>query len=165
MYKRFLKAAAADADAATISLMENIHSNPGTWHYLVARDEVTFERISKVVRDVLERLESRLTGLASRNAPVSFYAGLGARRHREGIALEQVAGVILLIRGEFLERFPALMAAHGSCPEAERSLVSHYLHMIFAGIFQSIIAGYTQKQEASPYRGARDHLLRKAMKI
>ncbi len=165
MYKRFLEAASADADAATISLMEKIQGNPGTWHYLVARDEVTFERISKVVRDVLDRLERRLTGQAGGNAPFDFYEDLGAKRHREGIALEQVAGAILLIKGECLERFPALMAARGGCPEGEHSLVSHYLNLIFAGIFQSTIAGYTRRQEPSPYQGAREHLLRKALKV
>ena len=165
MYKRFLKAAFEDADAATISLMEKIHGNPGTWHYLVARDEVTFERISKVVKDVLERLESRLTGQAYGNAPFDFYEDLGAKRRREGMALEQVAGAILLIKGECLERFPALMAAHGSCPGGDHSLVSHYLNLIFAGIFQSTVSGYTRRQESCPCQGTREHLLRKALKI
>ena len=145
MYQQFLDTLEKNAENMTNSILEEIRMRPETWHYLAACDEVNTERISQVIKNVYDRLESWLHRNESKNMLFSFYMNLGAQRCQEGIPLEEVTKVLLLIRREIWYVIRDHLTFDDRFPLNQLVEINYYVDLIFVRIIQSTIAGYRNK--------------------
>jgi hypothetical protein len=146
MYQRFLDAIENNAEEITHDILDEIHVRPGTWHYLVASDEVTSERISRVIRDVHARLGNWLKREEPRNMLYSSYLNLGAARCGEGIPLEEITTVLLLIKGAIWNAAKDQIAPGNRSTLNQFVEINYCMNLFFVRIIQSTIAGYLNKQ-------------------
>jgi hypothetical protein len=166
MYQQFLEAIEKDAEKITNILLEEIRKKPETWHYLVASDEVNLERISQVIKNVYVRLGSWLQKNESKDMLFTFYMNLGAQRCKEGIPLEEVTMVLLLIRREIWNLIRNQLVFDDGFPLNQLVEINYYVNLIFVRIIQSTIAGYRNKLAViAVMRGREKQISRNAFRL
>jgi hypothetical protein len=142
MVKKFLESLEKNAEEIRDGLMGEIRMRSGTWHYLEVSDEDLSKRILEVIRAVHARLGSWFSGSNPEATLFACYSGLGAERCREGIPLEEVSLVILLIKREIWKviRDHAVMDENFSLEELLE--INFSVSLCFDRMIQSVIAGY-----------------------
>jgi hypothetical protein len=114
-------------------------------HYLKISERSRIERIGNVIRDMCERLGYWI----NRESPVrsleSHYSRLGAQRCREGIPLEEVVLLFLLIkRGIWDELRHKLVVDNSFTLNSLRDMENNY-HLFFDRMIGSFIAGFQEE--------------------
>lgn len=161
-----MKTIEKNAEKIARNVLDGILARPEARYYLAASEEALSERISNVVRDVSGRLGAWLDRSEPRDLLFDRYTDLGATRCRQCMPLEEVAEVLLMIRKEICSVIGDRMPEGSACPSDEPADIKHYVHLLFACITQSIIAGYRNEQAAAAEIRRRERLLpREALRI
>jgi len=111
-------------------------------HYRKVSARSREERIGNVIRDMCERLGYWLNREAPGRSLSSHYSRLGAQRFREGIPLDELVLMFLLIkRGIWDELRHKLVVDNSFTLTHLRELENNY-HLFFDRMIQSVITGY-----------------------
>lgn len=86
------------ADTLTRELMEEFRIRKETQTYSALADDVLYERIRKVLHNVTVRLTSWLSKTKPKDTLFAYYRELGRVRCREGMPLDEVIMVLMLIK-------------------------------------------------------------------
>jgi len=114
-------------------------------HYLRVPEKVREERFSNVIRDMCDRLGLWLNRETPRTSLSAHYSRLGAKRCREGIPLDEVVLVFMLVkRGIWDELKHKLVVDNSFTLGHLRELENNY-HLFFDRMIQSVITGYVSE--------------------
>ena len=94
----FIEIIEHNADTLTRELMDELRTRKETQHYCGLADEVLYDRIHKVLYNVTARLSSWLSKTKPKDTLFAYYRELGHERRREGMPLEEVIMVLMLIK-------------------------------------------------------------------
>ena len=97
MYKQFMKLVESNAEELTKNILSEVRKKDEFRHYRGISEDVFFERISQVIRNVYERLGNWLDKNKTKNTLFAYYSDLGGQRFREGIPLDEVIHVTFKI--------------------------------------------------------------------
>jgi hypothetical protein len=147
MYKQILEAIKKNAEKITNTIREEIHVTPATWHYLVVPNEVISDRIFHVIKNVHLRLENWLKKNEPKNMLFAYYSDLGAERCKQGMPLEEVGMVLLLIRREVWNMIGPQIVVDNGFTLNQFVEINYLVNLFFVRIIQSTIAGYQNEQK------------------
>lgn len=153
MFQKFLEALKKKGKCMGDSLMEEIRMRSGTWHYLDVPDEVLSERISQVTRIVHAKLVAWFSRNDPENTLFGTFSGLGADRCQEGIPLEEVSLVIMLVKREVWKIIREQACAGDGFSLEELLEISYSVGLCFDRIIQALIAGYQNELALSAVKG------------
>jgi len=139
MYDQFMQLIEANADAITSNVLLEVRKRSEVRHYLEIPEEIARERISQVIRNVYERLGSWLNKNRPKNVLFAYYSTLGAERCREGIPLEEVVMLIMLIKREIWYVINDRVATGSGFTLKD---INYYGNLFFDRIIHSIVTGY-----------------------
>lgn len=139
MYERYMELIEKNADGITGNIMLEISKRNEVRHYRELPEEVARERVSKVVRNVYERLEGWLNKNKPKDTLFAYYSNLGSERCREGLPLEEVVMLIMMIKREIWHFIRDQVVSGSGFPLKE---ISYYGNLFFDRIIHSIISGY-----------------------
>jgi hypothetical protein len=139
MYERFMELIEKNADRITGNIMIEISKRNEVRHYKELPEEVARERVSRVVRNVYQRLESWLNKNKPKNTLFAYYSNLGSERCSEGIPLEEVIMLIMMIKREIWYVISDQIVTGSGFPLKE---INFYGGLFFDRIIHSIISGY-----------------------
>ena len=159
MYQLFLEAIERNAEKITNTLMEEIHVRPEVWHYLAASDEVISDRISKVIKSVYVWLGNWLKKNEPKNILFAYYSNLGAERCHEGIPLEEVTMVLLLIKREIWNMISTQKVFDNGFTLNQLVEINYNVNLLFVRIIQSTIAGYQSELAITALKSGREKQL------
>jgi len=133
------------ADEITKDLVKEFREREETRHYRDFSDEIVYERVHQVLYNVYRRLGSWLSKNRSKDVIFAYYAELGKERFKEGIPLQEVVMVLLLIKRKlwkFLDENRFLDTGYGLNQLME---MNYYVSVFFDRILHSIISGYQEE--------------------
>ena len=139
MYERFIELIENNADKIISNVMLNIQKRDEVKHYRGIPQDIAAERISQVIRNVYERLGNWLNKNKSKDTLFAYYSNLGAQRCREGIPLEEVVMLFLLIKREIWDLIRDQIVVGSGFPLKE---INFYGNLFFDRIIHSTITGY-----------------------
>jgi hypothetical protein len=139
MYERFMELIENNAEKITSNILMEIQKRDGVEHYREIPEDIARERISQVIRNVYERLGNWLNKNKPKNTLFAYYSNLGAERCREGIPLEEVIMLLMLIKREIWQVIGDQIAVGSGFPLKEINL---YGNLFFDRIIHSTITGY-----------------------
>jgi hypothetical protein len=107
-----------------------------------------------VIRNVYQRLGNWLNKNKPKNTLFAYYSDLGAQRCREGIPLDEVVMVFLLIKRGIWDVIKAQISVDSGFDLNQLMEINFYVNLFFDRIIHSIVAGYQKElgtvYEASP---------------
>ncbi|MGO9145629.1 MAG: hypothetical protein ACLQDF_04605 [Desulfomonilia bacterium] len=142
MYERFMDLIEKNAEKITNKLLQDIRKREETRHYREISEDVTSERISQVIRNVYQRLGNWLNKNKPKNTLFAYYSDLGAQRCREGIPLDEVVMVFLLIKRGIWDVIKDQISVDSGFDLNQLMEINFYVNLFFDRIIHSIVAGY-----------------------
>jgi hypothetical protein len=142
MYERFMTLIENNADKITKNLLQEIQKREETRHYRELSEDVTIERISQVIRNVYNRLGNWLNKNKPKNTLFAYYSDLGAQRCREGIPLDEVVMVLMLIKREIWHTIRDQISVDSGFTLNLFMEVNFYVNLFFDRIIHSTVTGY-----------------------
>lgn len=141
MYKQFMKLVESNAEELTKNILSEVRKKDEFRHYRGISEDVFFERISQVIRNVYERLGNWLDKNKTKNTLFAYYSDLGGQRFREGIPLDEVIQLFLMIKMEIWHMFREQVVL--SEIDLKRLMeIDFYVNLFFDRIVTSTITGY-----------------------
>ncbi|HOH81246.1 MAG TPA: hypothetical protein PLS25_06420 [Methanoregulaceae archaeon] len=138
-----MKVIEMNADELSSSLLRTIQGMDEFPHYQGILQDVARERIFHVIRNVYERLGNWLNKNKPKNTLFAYYSDLGAQRMREGIPLEELITLFLLIKREIWHLFREEL---NSNMDIKRLMeVDFYVNHFFDRITIALISGYQEE--------------------
>jgi hypothetical protein len=128
-----------NAGTITENILLEVQKHDEVKHYQELPEGVARERINQVIRNVYERLGNWLSKNKSKDTLFAYYFHLGAERCREGIPLEEVVMLFMLIKREIWYVIGDGIAVGSGFPLKE---INYYGNLFFDRIVHSTIAGY-----------------------
>jgi hypothetical protein len=142
MYEELLILIENRVDEIAKKLVAEMQEKEEVIHYRKVSTRTREERIGNVIRDMCERLGYWLNREAPGRSLSSHYSRLGAQRFREGIPLDELVLMFLLIkRGIWDELRHKLLIDNSFTLTHLRELENNY-HLFFDRIIQAVITGY-----------------------
>jgi hypothetical protein len=142
MYGQLLILIENRVDEIAKKLVAEMQDKEEIRHYRKVSPRSREERIGNVIRDMCERLGYWLNREAPGRSLSAHYSRLGAHRFREGIPLDELVLMFLLIkRGIWDELRHKLVVDNSFTLTRLRELENNY-HLFFDRIIQSVIVGY-----------------------
>jgi hypothetical protein len=142
MYERFMKLVENQADELAKNIVEEIRKKHEYAHYQELPEDVFAERISQILRNVYVRLGNWLNEDKPKNTLFAYYSDLGAQRFREGIPLDEVIRLFLLVKREIWHVFREEMAVNSEMDLKRLMELDYYVNLFFDRIVSSTISGY-----------------------
>jgi hypothetical protein len=139
MYEKFMELIENNADKITSNILLEIQKRDEVRHYREIPEDVAAGRISQVTRNVYERLGNWLNKNKPKDTLFAYYSELGAQRCREGIPLEEVVMLLMLIKREIWYVIDDQIVVGSGFPLKE---ISYYGNLFFDRIIHSAITGY-----------------------
>jgi hypothetical protein len=139
MYEQLMELIEANADAITANVLMEAQKRSEVRHYREIPEDIARERISQVIRNVYERLGSWLNKNKPKDVLFAYYSTLGAGRCREGIPLEEVIMLIMLIKREIWYVINDRVTTGSGFTLKD---VNYYGNLFFDRIIHSVINGY-----------------------
>ena len=135
-----------NAETLTQELMQELRVRKGTDHYRNLPDDVLHERVNRVLSNVTRRLSSWLSKSKPKDTLFAYYRELGRERFREGIPLEEVVLVLMLIK----RRIWKFITGH-TTPSTDYQLeqlfeLNYAVGLFFDRIVLAAITGYQEEQ-------------------
>ncbi|HVN70858.1 MAG TPA: hypothetical protein VMU10_02450 [Desulfomonilia bacterium] len=156
MYERFMDLIKRNEAKITEKILKDIRKREETRHYREISEDVASERISQVIRNVYERLGNWLNKNKPKNTLFAYYSDLGAQRCREGIPLDEVVMVLLLVKRGIWDVIKDLISVDSGFDLNQLVEINFYVNLFFDRIIHSTVAGYQAELgticEAQPSR-------------
>jgi len=146
-YNSFLKLINKNADTFTKDLIAEIRIRSETPYYRQIPDQILYEQISQVIKNVSERMVNWLRKSKPKNTLFAYYSEVGAQRCREGIPLDEVVIVLMFIKRRIWHFFDG-NKLYNEYKLNELMELNYYITLFFDRIIHSTISGY-QKQLGS----------------
>jgi hypothetical protein len=143
MYKEFMKLLEINAADLTKNLLLEIQKKPEFRHYQHISEDVSVERIFQVIRNVYERLGKWLNENKPKNTLFAYYSDLGAQRFREGIPLDELIMLFLLIKREIWHMFREQLSSEVDLKRL--SEIDFYVNLYFDRVITAMISGYQEE--------------------
>lgn len=145
MYGQLLVLIENKVDGIARKLVDEMQEREEIRHYRKVSRRSREERIGNVIRDMCERLGYWLNRAAPGRSLADHYSRLGAQRFREGIPLDELVLMFLLIkRGIWDELRHKLVVDNSFTLNHMRELENNY-HLFFDRIIQSVITGFQRE--------------------
>jgi len=100
------------------------------------------QRIAQVIRTVYERLGNWLNKNKPKNTLFAYYSDLGAQRCREGIPLDEVIMVLMLIKREIWHTIRDQISVDSGFTLNLFMEINFYVNLFFDRIIHSTVTGY-----------------------
>jgi hypothetical protein len=154
MYEQLLILMEHRIDEIAGKLSREMQDREEVRHYRKFTGRSREERIGNVIRDMCERLGCWLNKEAPSSSLSGHYSRLGAQRSREGIPLDEVVLVFLLIKRRIWDELKHKLVVDNSFTLGHlRDLENNY-HLFFDRMIQSVITGYLGELKKGPGDGA-----------
>lgn len=137
-----MKLVEEQADELAAHIVEQIRTRHDFPHYRELSEDVFAERISQILSNVYLRLGNWLSEEKPKNTLFAYYADLGAQRFREGIPLEEVIGLFLLVKREIWHFLREEIAVMGETDLKRLMELDYYVSLFFDRIVSSTVSGY-----------------------
>lgn len=137
-----------DQNAETLiqDLMQEFRARKETDHYRALPDDVLHERVAKVLHNVTGRLSNWLSKNKPKDTLFAYYRELGRERYREGIPLEEVIMVLMLIKRR-IWKFITGQGAFVSGYQLDQLFELNYaVGLFFDRVVLATITGYQEGQ-------------------
>jgi len=141
VYDSFLNLVRENADTFTKDLIAEIRTRNETRHYQKIPDQMLYEQISQVIRNVSERMVSWLKKNKPKNTLFAYYSRVGAQRCKEGVPLDEVVIVLMLIKRR-IWHFVDANKLYTGYDLHELMELNYYITLFFDRIIHSTILGY-----------------------
>ncbi len=142
MYKKFMELIEINSEDLARNILREISDIKEFRQYRGIPEDVLLERIYQVMRNVHERLGNWLDKNKSKNTLFAYYSDLGAQRMREGIPLDEVIKLYLLIKREIWHMFREQLTVNDESELKRLMEIDFYVNLFFDRIVTSIISGY-----------------------
>lgn len=143
MYRKYMKYIEMNAEDIAKNLGKVIRKKDELRHYQEVSEEVSLERILQVLRNVSERLGNWLSENRSKNTLFAYYSDIGAQRFREGIPLDELIMVFLLIKQEIWHMFREQLKAEAAMKRLME--VDFYVNLFFDRVVTAMTSGYQEE--------------------
>ncbi|MEN6475505.1 MAG: hypothetical protein ABFD81_15945 [Syntrophaceae bacterium] len=135
-----------NAETLTQELMQELRVRKETDHYRNLPDDVLHERVNRVLSNVTRRLSSWLSKSKPKDTLFAYYRELGRERFREGIPLEEVILVLMLIKRR-IWKFITNHATFASDYQLDQLFELNYaVGLFFDRVVLAAITGYQEEQ-------------------
>mgnify|MGYP000920140688 CR=1 FL=1 len=135
-----------NAETLTQELIKELRVRKETDHYRTLPEDVLRERVNRVLTNVTRRLSSWLSKNKPKDTLFAYYRELGRERFREGIPLEEVILVLMLIKRR-IWKFITNHATFASEYQLDQLFELNYaVGLFFDRIVLAAITGYQEEQ-------------------
>lgn len=135
-----------NAESLTQELMQEFRIRKETDHYRNLPDDDLRERVNRVLSNVTRRLSSWLSKNKPKDTLFAYYRELGRERFREGIPLEEVVLVLMLIKRR-IWKFITNHATFAAEYQQEQLFELNYaVSLFFDRVVLAAITGYQEEQ-------------------
>ena len=145
MYERFMALIENHAEKITKNVEQEIQKREETRHYRELSEDVTEERIAQVIRNVHVRLGNWLNKNKPKNTLFAYYSDLGAHRCMEGIQLDEVVMVFLLIKRAIWHELRDQIAVDSGFTLNQLLEINYYGNLFFDRIIHALVTGYQEE--------------------
>jgi hypothetical protein len=145
MYQQFMKLIEMNAEELTKSLLQEIQKKDEFRHYQEISEDVSLERIYQVIHNVYERLGNWLNENKPKNTLFAYYSDLGAQRFREGIPLDELIMLFLMIKREIWHMFREQIVLSSEIDLKRLMEIDFYVNLYFDRVITSMVTGYQEE--------------------
>lgn len=134
----------------TQALMDEIRTRKETPHYRELQEDVLYARVNKVMHNATSRLANWLSKTKPKDTLFAYYRELGRERRREGIPLEEVVMVLMLVKRRiwnFLIDNQDFVAAYEIGQLIE---LTYAVGLFFDRVVLACITGYQAESRRAP---------------
>ncbi|HQP31211.1 MAG TPA: hypothetical protein PLB81_07775 [Deltaproteobacteria bacterium] len=135
-----------NAETLTQELIKELRVRKETDHYRTLPEDVLRERVNRVLTNVTRRLSSWLSKNKPKDTLFAYYRELGRERFREGIPLDEVVLVLMLIKRR-IWKFVTSHATFSTEYQLDQLFELNYaVGLFFDRIVLAAITGYQEEQ-------------------
>jgi len=165
MYERFMTLIENHAEKIMENVAREIQKREETRHYREISEDVTEERIAQVIRNVHVRLGNWLNRNKPKNTLFAYYSDLGAHRCKEGIPLDEVVMVFMLIKRAIWHELRDQIAIDSGFTLNQLLEINYYGNLFFDRIIHALVTGYQEELGKTLMNAGKEkHLLEKIFK-
>lgn len=145
MYEKFMDLIEHSAEDLAQSILKHLKTKDDFATYQKLPQEVLYERIYLVIRNVYRRLGNWLKEDKAKATLFAYYNNLGMKRFREGIPLEEVIKIMQFIKGEIWHLLRENIHVLSDFDLKRLMEIDYYVNLFFDRISSAIIAGYMEE--------------------
>lgn len=145
MYEKFMDLIEHSAEDLAQSILQQVLKKDEFRNYLLLPQEVLYERIYLVIRNVYRRLGNWLNEDKPKDTLFAYYNNLGIERFREGVPLVETIRMMQFIKGEIWHLLRENIHVLDDFDLKRLMEIDFYTNVFFDRIITAIIAGYTDE--------------------
>jgi hypothetical protein len=145
MYEQFMTLIESHAEKITKKVFQEVQTREETRHYRELSEDVTEDRIAQVIRNVHLRLGNWLNKNKPKNTLFAYYSDLGAHRCKEGIPLDEVVMVFMLIKRVIWHELRDQLTVDSGFTLNQFMEINYYVTLFFDRIIHALVTGYQEE--------------------
>ena len=164
IYQNLISIIEDHADEITNDLVKEFRKREETWHYRDFSEEIVYERVHQILYHVYQKLGSWLNQNMSKDVIFAYYTELGRERFKEGIPLQEVVMVLLLVKRKLWKYMTDNRLLDSGYGLNQMMEMNYYISVFFDRIVHSVIIGYQEEMGTSIGELVENEHLSKAFK-
>ena len=165
IYQNLISIIEDHADEITNDLVKEFRKREETWHYRDFSEEIVYERVHQILYHVYQKLGSWLNQNMSKDVIFAYYTGLGKERFKEGIPLQEVVMVLLLVKRKLWKYMTDNRLLDSGYGLNQMMEMNYYISVFFDRIVHSVIIGYQEEMRGSIDKLAENEHLSKVFNV